>query len=111
MYGDAATFGKRVGGDIIADKKTYLLLTAQAQANAGQRAILGRYVGQPVEDPEVKIHTVRSVYDELQIRPQTEALINQYFEAALLHLARIEVAPARKEPLRHLALQLLERES
>ncbi|RZJ94634.1 MAG: polyprenyl synthetase family protein, partial [Hymenobacter sp.] len=111
VYGDAATFGKRVGGDIIADKKTYLLLTAQAQANAEQQATLSRYLGQPVEDPEAKVQAVRSVYDELQIRPQTEALINQYFEAALLHLARIEVAPARKGPLRRLALQLLERES
>lgn len=111
VYGDAATFGKRVGGDIIADKKTYLLLTAQAQANTSQQAILGRYLGQPDEDAEAKVQAVRGVYDELQIRSQTEALINHYFEAALLHLARIDVPAARKEPLRHLALRLLERES
>jgi geranylgeranyl diphosphate synthase type II len=54
---------------------------------------------------------VRGVYDELNIRPQTEVLINQYFEDALLHLDRIGVPAARKEPLRRLALQLLERES
>ncbi|RZK23810.1 MAG: polyprenyl synthetase family protein [Hymenobacter sp.] len=111
VYGDAATFGKRVGGDIISDKKTFLLLTAQAQASATQRAALAQHIGQPVADAEAKVAAVRALYDELEIRPQTETLINQYFEAGLLHLARIEVPVARKEPLRHLALQLLERES
>nr|WP_262904212.1 polyprenyl synthetase family protein [Hymenobacter psoromatis] len=111
VYGDAATFGKRVGGDIISDKKTYLLLTAQAQANAAQRAALARHIGQPVPDEEAKVQAVRAVYDELEIRPQTEALINDYFQAALLHLERLSVPAARKEPLRQLALQLLERES
>lgn len=111
VYGDAATFGKRVGGDIISDKKTFLLLTAQAQANDAQQAALAQHIGQPVADAEAKVAAVRGVYDELNIRPQTEALINQYFEDALLHLARIGVAAGRKEPLRQLALQLLERES
>lgn len=110
VYGDAATFGKRVGGDIIADKKTYLLLTAQAQANPVQQATLARYLGQPVADADAKVTAVRALYDELSIRPQTEALINQYFEDALLHLDRLSVPAARKEPLRRLALQLLERE-
>ena len=111
VYGDAATFGKRVGGDIIADKKTFLLLTAQAQASAAQRAALARHVGQPVADEEVKVQAVRAVYDELAIRPQSEVLINDYFQAALLHLERLRVPAARKEPLRQLALRLLERES
>ncbi|RZK36444.1 MAG: polyprenyl synthetase family protein, partial [Hymenobacter sp.] len=73
VYGDAATFGKRVGGDIISDKKTFLLLTAQAQANAAQKAALGQHVGQPLGDAEAKVQAVRSVYDELNIRAQTEA--------------------------------------
>jgi geranylgeranyl diphosphate synthase type II len=111
VYGDAATFGKRVGGDIISDKKTFLLLTAQAQADAAQQATLMRHLGQPVLDAEAKVQAVRGIYDELQIRPQTEALINDYFEAALLHLERLQVPAVRKEPLRQLALQLLERES
>jgi geranylgeranyl diphosphate synthase type II len=111
VYGDAATFGKRVGGDIISDKKTFLLLTAQAQADAAQQDTLARHLGQPVLDAEAKVQAVRGIYDELQIRPQTEALINDYFQAALLHLERLQVPATRKEPLRQLALQLLERES
>ncbi|GGF02861.1 polyprenyl synthetase family protein [Hymenobacter cavernae] len=111
VYGDAATFGKRVGGDIVSDKKTFLLLTAQAQANAEQRATLARYIGQPVQDAEAKVRAVTTVYDALGIRAQTEELINQYFVEALQHLGQVEVAADRKEPLRRLALQLMERES
>ncbi|TGE26623.1 polyprenyl synthetase family protein [Hymenobacter metallicola] len=111
VYGDAATFGKRVGGDIVSDKKTFLLLTAQAQANAEQRATLARHIGQPTDNAEAKVQAVRAVYDELHIRPQTEALINQYFQDALHHLERVPVAAERKEPLRQLALQLMEREN
>jgi geranylgeranyl diphosphate synthase type II len=111
VYGDAATFGKRVGGDIISDKKTFLLLTALAQANTAQQLTLASHLGQPVRDAEAKVRAVRAVYDELNIRPQTEALINQYFEAALLHLERVAAPTARKQPLHHLALQLMDRVS
>ncbi|QIX61538.1 polyprenyl synthetase family protein [Hymenobacter sp. BT18] len=111
VYGDAATFGKRVGGDIVSDKKTYLLLTAQAQANAAQRAVLAQHIGQPVPDAEAKVQAVRAVYDELEIRPQTEQLINEYFLDALQLLERVVAPETRKKPLHQLALQLLERES
>ncbi|MBG8554536.1 polyprenyl synthetase family protein [Hymenobacter guriensis] len=111
VYGDAATFGKRVGGDIVSDKKTYLLLTAQAQANPTQRAVLARHIGQPVPDADAKVQAVRAVYDELDIRPQTEELINDYFLDALQHLERVAAPEMRKKPLHQLALQLLERES
>jgi geranylgeranyl diphosphate synthase, type II len=111
VYGDAATFGKRVGGDILSDKKTFLLLTAQTQANDTQRAQLARHIGQPVPNADAKVQAVRALYDELDIRPQTEARINHYFEDALQHLERVSVLAARKESLRHLALQLLDRES
>ncbi|MBC6612297.1 polyprenyl synthetase family protein [Hymenobacter sp. BT507] len=110
VYGDAATFGKRVGGDIVSDKKTFLLLTAQAQATAAQQAVLQQYIGHPVADAEDKVQAVTAVYDELNIRFQTEVIINEYFEAALAHLEQVTVSAPRKEPLRQLALQLMERE-
>ncbi|GAB3301673.1 polyprenyl synthetase family protein [Hymenobacter tenuis] len=110
VYGDAATFGKRVGGDIVSDKKTFLLLTAQAQASEVQRAVLARHIGQTVPDAEAKVLAVRAIYDELEIRPQTEALINDYFLDALQHLDRVEAPEMRKTPLRELALQLLDRQ-
>jgi geranylgeranyl diphosphate synthase type II len=110
VYGDAATFGKRVGGDIVSDKKTFLLLTAQAQASASQQTVLAQHIGQPVLSAEVKVHAIRTLYDKLEIRPQTEALINDYFQDALQHLQRVEAPETRKEPLLQIALQLMDRE-
>ena len=111
VYGDAATFGKRVGGDIVSDKKTFLLLTAQAQASPAQQAILRQLIAQPVTDADAKVRAVRGIYDELNIRPQTEALINDYFQDALQHLERVAAPAERKQPLHHLALQLMDREN
>jgi geranylgeranyl diphosphate synthase type II len=111
VYGDAATFGKRVGGDIVSDKKTFLLLTAQAQANAPQRAVLTQYMGQPTADAATKIQAITAVYDQLDIRNQTEARINEYFQDALLHLDRVAVSTPRKTILRQWALELMARES
>jgi len=111
VYGDAATFGKRVGGDIVSDKKTFLLLTAQAQANESQRFILRQLIAQPTIDADAKVQAVRGIYDELNIRPQTEALINDYFQDALQHLERVTASSERKQPLHHLALQLMDREN
>jgi geranylgeranyl diphosphate synthase type II len=111
VYGDAATFGKRVGGDIVSDKKTFLLLTAQAQANAPQRAILAQYPGQPVIDADAKVQAVTAVYDQLNIRAQTEARINEYFQDALQHLDRVAAPAPRKAILRQWALELMARES
>jgi geranylgeranyl diphosphate synthase type II len=87
------------------------LLTALAQANTTQQTTLASHLGQPVHDAEAKVAAVRGVYDALNIRPQTEMLINQYFEDALLHLERVTAPTARKQPLHHLALQLMDRES
>ncbi|AYA37988.1 polyprenyl synthetase family protein [Hymenobacter oligotrophus] len=112
VYGDAATFGKRVGGDIVSDKKTYLLLTALEQANEAQQATLHRWIGNNApEDAEAKVAAVRAVYDELQIRPRTEELINAYFQDALAHLEAVQAPAERKQLLRGLALQLMEREN
>ena len=111
VYGDAATFGKRVGGDIVSDKKTFLLLTAQAQANESQRFILRQLIAQPTIDADAKVQAVRGIYDELNIRSQTEALINDYFQDALQHLERVTASSERKQPLHHLVLQLMDREN
>jgi geranylgeranyl diphosphate synthase type II len=111
VYGSQEKFGKLVGGDILADKKTFLLLTARAQANDQQKEILSRFSSQTVYSPEEKVREVTAVYDQLHIKAQTEAKINQYFEEAIQSLDAVAVALERKALLRHLALQLMERES
>jgi geranylgeranyl diphosphate synthase, type II len=111
VYGSQEKFGKLVGGDILADKKTFLLLTALAQANLEQKQMLARFSRQTVLSPEEKVREVTAVYDQLHIKAQTEEKINQYFEEAIQSLDAVAVPPERKALLRHLALQLMERES
>ncbi|MEJ7662481.1 MAG: polyprenyl synthetase family protein [Hymenobacter sp.] len=112
VYGDAATFGKRVGGDIVSDKKTFSAASPRWPRPAPpSRPYWPGTSASPVADADAKVQAVRAVYDELEIRSQTEALINDYFQDALQHLERVAAPAELKEPLRHLALQLMDRES
>jgi geranylgeranyl diphosphate synthase type II len=95
----------------MSDKKTFLLLTAQAQAKVPQQAVLAQYLGQPTADAAAKVQAITAVYDQLDIRNQTEARINEYFHGALLHLDRVMVPAPRKAILRQWALELMARES
>ncbi|GEO04298.1 isoprenyl synthetase [Adhaeribacter aerolatus] len=111
VYGEQDKFGKQVGGDILADKKTFLLLTAIDQANQSQKEVLTRYKNQTIYSGQEKVQEFTQIYNELNIRAQTEDKINSYFEEAIQSLNAVNAPEARKAMLRNLALQLMERES
>ena len=76
-----AGFGKQVGGDILENKKTYLLLRAEELASEAQRQELTRLF--TVEkDPEAKVSGVLALFQELEVETHTQQLIHQYFEQA-----------------------------
>ena len=110
VYGDAATFGKQVGGDILAAKKTFLLLTAHDRLTvAGRSAELDTLLADAHLDAAAKVARVTALYDSVGVRPATEALIQQTYAAALAHLDTVPVAPARKVALRQLTDELMDR--
>ncbi|MBK0403561.1 polyprenyl synthetase family protein [Adhaeribacter sp. BT258] len=111
VYGNAAEFGKLVGGDILAGKKTFLLLTAMEDANEMHRTELKNWLGKTVADPEEKVKAVTAIYDLLEVKAKTETRINTYFHEALQHLDKVNAPLERKEYLRALALSLMERTS
>jgi geranylgeranyl diphosphate synthase type II len=111
VYGDQEKFGKQVGGDILADKKTFLQLTALAQANPDQKKVLTQFKNQTVYSPEQKIDAITAIYNQLNVRTQTEEKINYYFEEAIQSLNEVNAPALRKDLLRHLALTLMEREN
>lgn len=111
VYGDAEQFGKLVGGDILAGKKTFLLLTALEDANDEHREQLQNWLIETVRNPEEKVQAVTAIYDSLDIRTKTESRINAYFHEALEHLEKVNAPTERKEYLRALALNLMERTS
>ena len=112
VYGDKSKFGKQVGGDILSDKKTFLMLTALEQASPEQRqTIIGWRDKTDESVAGEKVKAITQVYDQLEIRRQTEQQIDLYFQKALHHLDAIELPEERKSTIRGLALQLMERDS
>ncbi|PKV67213.1 polyprenyl synthetase family protein [Pontibacter ramchanderi] len=112
VYGDKDKFGKQVGGDILSDKKTFLMLTALEQANTAQlQTILDWRDKTDAKTAEEKVQAITAVYDQLNIRKQTEQQIDFYFQQAIEHLDAVQVPIERKATIHGLALQLMERDS
>ena len=109
--GDAEKFGKQVGGDIISNKKTFLLISACEQAKGKQLEQLTFSLNQKDFNAEEKVKTVIAVYDELKIKEQAEQKMDQYFQEAMKHLKTIQVADERKELLVSFAEKLMVRTS
>ena len=109
VYGDEQTFGKAIGGDIVTNKKTYMLINALALANAGQRAELMRWLVAPDFDRQEKVQAVTAIYNELGIKQLCEKTIKKYFDEAQRLLKQVSVDGERKEPLRLYAEQMMYR--
>jgi geranylgeranyl diphosphate synthase, type II len=111
VYGDAEKFGKQVGGDIIANKKTYLLIEALARAQGATKQTLDYWLQQKDFDKTEKIKAIIGVYNHLKIKELTENKINYYFNLGFEQLEQIEAEEMRKSVLRQFIQQLIERES
>jgi geranylgeranyl diphosphate synthase, type II len=109
VYGDPKVFGKRIGGDILCDKKTFLLINAWQKANARQRETLNHWVNRKEFDETEKISAVTSVYNELGIKEYTIESINGYFDKARAILDGIDLPQQSKQPLWDFATQLVNR--
>ena len=111
VYGDFETFGKKIGGDILCNKKTYLLIKALEGANEDQRKELEGWINAEEYDPEEKIAAVTALYNSVGVRLVCENLVNKYFEDARQFLEQVSLPNERKEPLWQYALTLLGRNS
>lgn len=110
VYADQEKFGKQVGGDIIANKKTFLLIKALQKAEGASKQQLDKWLSATEFDKAEKVRAVTQIYNELGIKELTEQLMNNYFELAFQNLADIKVEEARKQPLISLMNYLIERE-
>lgn len=106
-FGDPSKFGKQVGGDILSNKKTFLLIHAYETANAAQRKELDRWM--QGNEPG-KVEAVLQLFRDTGVDAWALALKNRYLDEALRHLDDIAVISERKAPLRELALYLVQRE-
>ncbi|MCE5178841.1 MAG: polyprenyl synthetase family protein [Porphyromonadaceae bacterium] len=110
VYGDPRTFGKKIGGDILCNKKTFLLIKALKNSEKSQRASLEQWLSVSDFDPEEKIRFVKNIYDELNLKLITGNLIEKYYLASLDCLSSVSVSEDRKKELIELAENLMYRE-
>jgi len=106
-FGDPAKFGKQVGGDIVAGKKTFLLIKALEMSNEAQLKEIGRLEQAP---PAEKIEGMLRIFRACGVDAWARELKEKYMQTALQHLEDIAVLSRRKEPLTQLAAFLIQRE-
>ena len=109
VYADKKKFGKQVGGDIIANKKTFLLIKALATARGKDKKELQQWLTARKFDRSKKVMAVTALYDRLEIQSLTERKIQAYFEKGFEGLDRLSVG-RKVNPLLVFAKGLAERE-
>ncbi len=107
VYGEQARFGKQIGGDILSNKKTFLLIKALELANAEQLNTLRYWLSAVDFDPDEKINAVKTIYDQLGIAALTESLAESYFQKALDSLHQIHLTD--KAPIFDFLHKLMQR--
>jgi len=110
IYGDVKVFGKMPGGDIVANKKTLLLVKALEIATAEQRKELHELFDISDSDPQEKVKKVVAIYDQLNIKSVTERLANEYINVSFSLLDRISSDKERKKELTLIASSLIGRD-
>ncbi len=105
-YGNPETFGKAIGGDILNDKKTWLLIMALNEDKTGTvKSLLGSR-----ENPQEKIAKVREVYDRLNLPERIHELISAYIDTAIKCLDHLELGPEARAFFMDLALKSASRD-
>ena len=110
VYGDKAKFGKQVGGDIVSNKKTYLLIKALELANDTQRAELDRWLAAETFDIIEKVDAIKNIYGELGIFELTQAKMNSYYDQAFELLDGLDAREEGKKMLKDFFERLMKRE-
>lgn len=111
VYGDPATFGKNIGGDIICNKKSFLLVNALKLASPDQHKILTEWIGKKEFDPAEKIAIFTYIYNELKVKQLTETKMKEYWDKALNHLDELKISSERLDIMKTVCNQLLYRQS
>jgi geranylgeranyl diphosphate synthase type II len=109
-YGDTRVFGKVPGGDIVSNKKTFLLVKALEIASGKELKRLQSLFSHTEFDADEKVNEVISIYNRLNIRSVTEDLANEYINRAFELLERVSVVNERKKELTKLASSLIGRD-
>ncbi|MDC3252616.1 polyprenyl synthetase family protein [Crocinitomicaceae bacterium] len=109
LYADPEKFGKQVGGDVIANKKTLLYLTAVSKVTMEQKEILKQLHSEG--DIALKIGRTKELFDHLQVRETCAQMMKSYYDKAMESLNSIDVDETHKSTLISLAEFLIQRDN
>jgi geranylgeranyl diphosphate synthase type II len=111
IYGDIKVFGKIMGGDIISNKKTFMLVKALEVASIEQAKQLHEQFNLKEFDPDEKVKKVIGIYEDLNIKNISEVLANDYINSAFVLLDKISAKNERKTELVNIANSLIGRDN
>jgi geranylgeranyl diphosphate synthase type II len=109
VYGDPKVFGKNIGGDILCNKKTFMLITALEKADARQREELEKWIGAQTYDPAEKIAAITALYNEIGVGKLCQAKAEALHAEGFAILDSIALPEERKQVLREYACSMLNR--
>ncbi len=108
-YGDVEVFGKKTGGDIVSNKKTFLYLKALEKADANTRNELIRLYTETQQDEEEKIKTVKQYFALLDVEKETSLLIDKHFNNSMEYLNKVNIDEEKKNELKTVAQRMVNR--
>ena len=111
VYGNPDVFGKQIGGDILCNKKTFLLIKALNLATGNDKEILLQQITSDNVDSKTKIEIVTSIYNWLNLKAIAEDKMNEFYQKALHSLHLVQVDDWKKTILVDFAKELMNRES
>ncbi len=111
VYGDTSVFGKKQGGDIVANKKTILTIKAFNNAKGSTLEELNHLYQTTEIENNIKISKVVQIFNETNVREEAELLISCYYGKAMESIDKINLSPSRKEVLTNLANRIMTRSS
>lgn len=110
-FGDGGKVGKKIGGDIVANKKTLLLIEALNNSDTQIREELQHWLEQQNDANDSKIKAILGIYEKCGVRAKAESLKDHYLLTAFKHLAALTVSADRTIVLKQTAVDLMERVS
>lgn len=109
VYGDTKVFQKKLGADIVDNKKTYLLINALNNANSEQKAQLEAWINKAEFDAEEKVQAVTALFNAIGIPELAQKKVESLFAQSLESLDKVNVPEEKKAQLRAFANKLLGR--
>ena len=105
-FGDPEKFGKQIGGDIISNKKTFMMLKALELDNSGE---LNKWIERESFNSSEKVVAVKALYKTLKVDELASELMDEYYSKGLESLAAISINDEKKIMLESFAAQLMKR--